>query len=304
MDTAPAPILQLRRAEESTFQNRETLQPAAVSIQAEGGSGGRQRPLINRSALRGIGHGGAAVFEHSLLSSGPSRRTMPLAYVLESALVGLLVLVPLINTRALTLNELRPAWTAFIPPPPGPPPAQRQTSQPRTPRHAPASDKLQAPILIPNSIVKYVEEPAALPQPDFGVPGGVGFGPAGRGDAVLRNILVGTTLPPPPVRAAVATREPIRIRQGGKVVAAKAIYQPPPDYPQLAQSSRIQGIVRLEAVIATDGTIQNLRALSGHPWLVAAAMAAVSRWRYQPTLLNGEPVEVVTEIDVTFKLAD
>jgi len=77
-----------------------------------------------------------------------------------------------------------------------------------------------------------------------------------------------------------------------------------PDYPPLARMARVQGTVRLEAVISTDGRIQNLRVLTGHPLLVNAALEAVARWRYQPTLLNGEPVEVVTEIDVNFTLAE
>jgi len=68
--------------------------------------------------------------------------------------------------------------------------------------------------------------------------------------------------------------------------------------------ARIQGAVRLEAVIGTDGTVQNLKVLAGHPLLVKAATDAVSRWRYQPTLLNGEPVEVLTEVLVTFNLAE
>lgn len=63
-------------------------------------------------------------------------------------------------------------------------------------------------------------------------------------------------------------------------------------------------MVRLQAMIGKDGTVQDLKALSGHPWLVGAAIAAVQHWRYQPTLLNGEPVEVLTEIDVTFRLAE
>jgi protein TonB len=88
------------------------------------------------------------------------------------------------------------------------------------------------------------------------------------------------------------------------VEAAKAISRPMPDYPSLARLARVQGTVRLEAVIAADGRIQNLKVLAGHPLLVKAALEAVARWRYQPTLLNGEPVEVVTEIDVNFSLAD
>ena len=90
---------------------------------------------------------------------------------------------------------------------------------------------------------------------------------------------------------------------GGQVEAAKLIYKPTPDYPPLAKMARIQGSVRLEAIIAKDGTIQDLKVLSGHPLLVKAALDAVKQWRYQPTLLNGEPVEVVTEIDVNFTLA-
>jgi protein TonB len=77
-----------------------------------------------------------------------------------------------------------------------------------------------------------------------------------------------------------------------------------PDYPPLARMARVQGTVRLEAVISTDGRIQDLRVLAGHPLLVNAALEAVARWRYQPTLLNGEPVEVVTEIHVNFALAE
>ncbi|MGH6630412.1 MAG: energy transducer TonB, partial [Burkholderiales bacterium] len=94
------------------------------------------------------------------------------------------------------------------------------------------------------------------------------------------------------------------IRVGGQVEAARAICQPAPEYPPLAKMARIQGVVRLDAVISVDGTIQNLKLISGHPLLVRAALEAVARWRYQPTLLNGEPVEVLTEIDVNFHLAD
>jgi len=86
------------------------------------------------------------------------------------------------------------------------------------------------------------------------------------------------------------------------VEAAKLIFQVKPEYPPLAKMARIQGVVRLEAVISTGGTIRNLRVLAGHPLLVKAAIDAVARWRYQPTLLNGDPVEVITEIDVNFTL--
>jgi len=95
---------------------------------------------------------------------------------------------------------------------------------------------------------------------------------------------------------------PKRITVGGLVQQAKIIHQPIPVYPPLARQARISGVVRLEGVIARDGTIQQLRAVSGHPLLIPAALDAVRKWVYQPTLLNGEPVEVIAPIEVIFNL--
>ena len=85
--------------------------------------------------------------------------------------------------------------------------------------------------------------------------------------------------------------------------AAMTIRAPKPAYPPLAKQARIQGVVRLNAIIGKDGSIQDLKAASGHPLLVPAALEAVKQWLYKPTLLNGEPVEVVTVIDVNFTLS-
>jgi protein TonB len=81
------------------------------------------------------------------------------------------------------------------------------------------------------------------------------------------------------------------------------VRQPRPAYPPLAKQARIQGTVRFTAIIAANGSIQSLQVISGHPLLVPSAMEAVKQWVYQPTLLNGEPVEVVTQIDVNFTLS-
>ncbi len=75
-----------------------------------------------------------------------------------------------------------------------------------------------------------------------------------------------------------------------------------PLYPPLARQTRTSGTVRFTAIIARDGTIQNLTLVSGHPMLVAAATEAVKEWRYRPTLLNGDPVEVIAPIEVIFTL--
>jgi protein TonB len=138
-----------------------------------------------------------------------------------------------------------------------------------------------------------------------GVPGGV---PGGTAGGVIGGIIgsVPTAAPPPPpppVKQEVKPATPQRIRVGGNVQAAKLVKQPRPVYPPLAKQARIQGTVRFTAIIGKDGTIQNLQLVSGHPLLVPSAQDAVRQWVYQPTLLNGEPVEVVTQIDVNFTLS-
>jgi len=76
-----------------------------------------------------------------------------------------------------------------------------------------------------------------------------------------------------------------------------------PTYPAIAKTARVQGTVILAAVIGKDGTIENLHVVSGHPLLQGAAMEAVKQWRYRPYILNGEPVEVDTQVVVNFTLA-
>jgi protein TonB len=97
------------------------------------------------------------------------------------------------------------------------------------------------------------------------------------------------------------SNEPIRV--GGNVQAANLIKKVTPSYPPLAKQARIQGTVRFNAVIGKDGAIQNLTLVSGHPLLVPAATEAVKQWVYKPTLLNGDPVDVITQIDVNFTLS-
>lgn len=105
--------------------------------------------------------------------------------------------------------------------------------------------------------------------------------------------------PPPPPTPSGA---PQRIRVGGGVQQQNLVRKVDPVYPPLAYQARIQGTVRFTAIIGRDGSIQNLQLVSGHPLLVEAARQAVNQWEYKPTLLNGSPVEVVTQIDVNFTL--
>jgi len=94
-----------------------------------------------------------------------------------------------------------------------------------------------------------------------------------------------------------------RIRVAGNVQQSNLIHKVDPVYPPLAKQARIQGAVRFTAIIGRDGSVQNLQLVSGHPLMVEAARQAVMQWLYKPTLLNGRPVEVVTQIDVVFSLS-
>lgn len=240
---------------------------------------------------------------HAALKTGDWKRaTVPIAYVLEAVLIGSLVIVPLIHTQALGLGELGKRW--IVVPSPPPPPVSNVSGRPGAPKPTRPSTirSLQITPVIPTGIKRIIDEDVIADPPVYvSVPDGVSWGDP---NGIPFSIASGpqSVLPPPPTRA--AQQKPRVVRRGGEVVAALAISQPTPDYPTLARAARIQGVVRLEAVISIDGTIQNLRLISGHPLLVPAALEAVARWRYQPTLLNREPVEVLTEIDVNFRLAE
>jgi protein TonB len=87
-----------------------------------------------------------------------------------------------------------------------------------------------------------------------------------------------------------------------QVTSAHIIHKVAPKYPKEARKQYVEGTVRLHTIIAKDGSIKNLEVISGHPLLVDAALKAVRKWRYSPTLLDGQPVEVDTTIDVNFEL--
>jgi protein TonB len=165
--------------------------------------------------------------------------------------------------------------------------------------------KLMAPKQIPKDIANIKEED--LPPPSSagvvgGIPGGV---PGGTPGGVLGGVIgaVPSAAPPPPPKKEAPPPRQERIRVGGNVQAANLIRKITPQYPPLAKQARISGTVRFTAIIGKDGAVQNLQLVSGHPLLVEAARQAVSQWQYKPTLLNGEPVEVVTQIDVNFTLS-
>ncbi|MGA8500885.1 MAG: energy transducer TonB [Candidatus Sulfotelmatobacter sp.] len=244
------------------------------------------------------------MFEDSLLESGgrlktKRGRTTTFAIILEIALVGLMVLMPLIFTEALPKQQLMTFLVAPPPPPPPPPPAAAPVKIVKQVQTDIVNGELRTPTKIPQKVQMIKEDEAPPPvMASSGVVGGVPGGiPGGQMGGVIGGIISSTPVAVPKV----ATPQRVRVSQG--VSAGLLVRRVNPTYPPLARQARIQGQVILRAVIAKDGSIENLTLVSGHPMLAPAAIEAVKQWRYKPYLLNGEPVEVDTEVLVNFTLS-
>jgi protein TonB len=244
------------------------------------------------------------MFEDSLIESGGRLRTKrglttTFSFVLQVALVGVLVLIPLIFTEALPKTQLMTFLVAPPPPPPPPPPAAAPVRVIKQVQSDIINGQLRTPTKIPEKVQMIKEEEA--PPPDLsaggvvgGVPGGV---PGGQMGGVIGGIISSTPVAVPKV----ATPQRVRVSLG--VSQGLLIKKVQPAYPPLARQARIQGRVLLQAEISKDGTIENLRLISGHPMLAPAAIEAVRQWRYKPYMLNGEPVAVETQVEVNFTLS-
>ena len=244
------------------------------------------------------------MFEDSLIESGGRLKTKRgittfLSFGLQIALVGVLVLIPLLFTEALPKTQL----TTFLvapppPPPPPPPPAAQQIKVVKQIQTDIINGQLRTPTKIPEKVQMIKEEEAPPPVSTMaGVVGGVPGAAGGQMGGVIGGIINSTPIAVPHV----ATPQRVRVSQG--VTQGLLIRKIQPTYPPLARQARIQGAVLLQAEISKDGTIQNLRLISGHPMLAPSAIEAVKQWKYKPYILNGEPVEVETQITVNFTLA-
>ena len=237
--------------------------------------------------------------------------TVLVAFIGQIVLLIVAVILPMIYFDVLPKTTLQTMLIAPPPPPPPPPPPAAPAPVKIVkviPRQFDAG-KLMAPKSVPKEIAQIKEEelpPAASGAGGVvgGVPGGVAGGtPGGVLGGIIGSVPSAAPPPPPPPKKEEKPAAPKRITIGGNVQQAKLIRQPKPVYPPLAKQARISGVVHLAAVISANGTIQNLKVISGHPLLIPAALEAVKQWVYQPTLLNGEPVEVQTQIDVNFTLS-
>ncbi|MGA2299573.1 MAG: energy transducer TonB [Candidatus Acidiferrum sp.] len=242
------------------------------------------------------------MFEEMVISGAKEKTNKPwtvvVSMILQVFFLVILILIPLIYTEALPRAMMSSILLAPPPPPPPPPPPAVVQVKIRPTVRLMDAGKLVAPKAIPTqvNIIKEEELPpdAGMQGIAGGVPGGIAGGSMG---GVLGGVIGGTKAPPPPKVT------PKRVLVGGNVQAARLVNKVQPLYPPLARQTRISGTVKLHAIIGKDGSVQQLVMVSGHPLLVQSALDAVRQWRYQPTLLNGEPVEVDTEIDVIFSLA-
>jgi len=241
------------------------------------------------------------MFDELVESSAVKKKTnkswaVTLSVVVQTLILLVLILIPLIYTQALPKAMLSTLLIAPPPPPPPPPPPQAAPVKVIKPvARLLTQGKLMAPRAIPKDVAVFKEaELPPEPPAGSGVIGGLG------GGDILGGLGGGSSAgaPPPPPPKATQTR----IKLGGQVQAAKIVAQPQPLYPALARQARIQGNVVLHAIIDKDGRVGQLEVVSGHPLLVQSALDAVKQWRYQPTQLNGDPVEVDTTITVSFVL--
>ena len=219
--------------------------------------------------------------------------------LLQSLLLGAVLIVPLMFTEALPTAS---QFVTFLVAPPPPPPPPSAAATPLKVIRQVQSDildgRLRAPGRIPQKIAMIKEDEA--PPAMFSGGGVIGGVPGGELGGVIGGIISSVPhIASVPKLAAPAKR--IRISQG--VSEGQKIYSPDPIYPRIARDARVQGVVILRAIISKTGEIQNLEVVSGHPMLVPAAIQAVKQWRYRPFLLTGEPVEVETGVTVTFHFA-
>jgi TonB family protein len=223
-----------------------------------------------------------------------TRKTFGVSLAVEILLLVLLVAMPLLTSVAQPqLHQIPPPQLAFFRDWRAHSPVQHVV--PPMTAHIPQIPNPFPQAAPPVTLVDAFsgEEPGVptLGSPGGDVPGGVQI------TEILRTPPVE---PPRVVQPAQQEKHPVKISEG--VLEAQLISRIEPQYPSLALQTRTQGTVRLHAIISRDGRITSLDVISGHPFLVKAALDAVRQWRYRPTTLNGEPVEVETFITVIFRL--
>jgi protein TonB len=223
------------------------------------------------------------------------RKALGISFALETAALTLLIIAPLLTSVA----QPNFSNTAFVPFVFSSAHAQHPAEHTSNPTHIRLNNVSKG---IAYTVGIRPVPPPMTEEPDNAIPSGeLLLGPVGP--EALPVVGVRAPGPPEPPRDEIkksVEKGPLRLSE--PVVEAQLISRIEPRYPALALQTRLQGAVRLQAIISRDGRITSLEVLSGHPLLVQAALDAVRQWRYRPTLLHGEPVEVETSITVNFRM--
>jgi protein TonB len=217
------------------------------------------------------------------------------SFGVQALIGGVLLVLPLLRPAGLpSLRQL--STPVSLGQPLGEPVAVRVHASGNAAPSNPAAITLRPPSRIPRGIPAAGEDgPPMVGQSGPYIPGASG---PGTPYEALNSF--GTAPRPMMPSAPVTVAPPVRLSHMSEGDLVRKVL---PVYPALARSARIQGQVVLQAVISKQGVIEDLKVLSGHPLLVPAAKEAVRQWRYRPYVLNNEPVEVETQITVTFSLA-
>jgi protein TonB len=243
------------------------------------------------------------MFEQSILLDGDTAKKTRVFFASVSAQIAavcVLLLIPLIYTETLPVIQLPFTLPMPLPQPAAPVENVRPVAQASRP------SVFHIQFRVPS-------QPAAAASPaetqidSFAPPvaGSLATLPMDLGQRLIRIDRPVEIPGPPAASAKPAFTDPTAagpVRVSSELQAAKIIKKVVPQYPVLARQARISGTVKLMGIIAKDGTVQKLQVISGHPLLQKAALDAVSQWRYQPTILSGQPVEVIAPIDVIFTL--
>ena len=216
-------------------------------------------------------------------------RTFVVSFLVHAAVIGVLMVVRTFATTELPDPPIPTTFTmpAAVEVPEVPPAPQRPVQS-----TAPAVNQNAVPLKAPESIAP--EVPRDLPD-TVAVGANVIIGPSSDG----AEVSIG---PPPPPRIVTPPPPPAPVRPGGNVRAPQKVHHVAPAYPAIAQSARVSGVVILEALIAEDGSVRDVKVLRSVPLIDAAATEAVRQWRFTPTLLNGVPVQVIMSVTVNFNL--
>jgi len=251
------------------------------------------------------------MFEQATLASGPAGKrvwTTFLGFTTQVMLVSGAILAPMIWPQMMPHAQM---MATFLPPvPPGPPPKGDLAKQRTAARVVPRAEfrGFIAPASIPTRVTLIDDAPTASYV--MGVPNGDprGLQPGIEG-ALFRDLPVNAVRIEPPAvpvvaapKPAATSEEPKRYRPGGRVQLGRLIRKLEPAYPALAKATRASGVVQLEAVVGIDGRVREVKVLAGSPLLARAAVDAVSQWVYEPSRLNGELIEIIANIAVTFRL--